>query len=89
MGSFKGLVKGFNVEIFIGPFVDMCSALSGLTNLELLDLGDDRRMWGLTPPARAKPKLSYGVDLRRNPMYVVDRQGRVIRTIGARKDRGN
>ena len=34
------------------------------------------------PSTHAVPKLSCGVDLRRKPIYVVDPQGRIIRTIG-------
>ena len=33
------------------------------------------------PSTHAVPKLSCGVDLRREPIYVVDPQGRIIRTI--------
>ena len=34
------------------------------------------------PSTHAVPKLSCGVDLRREPIYVVDPQGRIIRTLG-------
>ena len=34
------------------------------------------------PSTHAVPELSCGVDLRREPIYVIDPQGRIIRTIG-------
>ena len=46
------------------------------------DLRDDRLLGRLAPSPRAVPKLSCGVDLRREPIYVVDPQGRIIRTLG-------
>ncbi len=46
------------------------------------DLSHDRKMWGAAPPAFAEPKLTCGVSLTREPIYVVDQQGRIIRTIG-------
>ena len=42
----------------------------------------DNRMGRLAPSPRAMPKLSCGVDSRREPIYVVDPQGRIIRTLG-------
>ena len=42
----------------------------------------DRLMGRLAPSPRAVPKLSCGVDFRREPIYVIDPQGRIIRTIG-------
>ena len=46
------------------------------------DLRDDRLMGRLAPSPRAVPELSCGVGLRWEPIYVVDPQGRIIRTIG-------
>ena len=46
------------------------------------DLRDDRLMGRLAPSPRAMPKLSCGVGLRREPIYVIDPQGRIIRTLG-------
>ena len=46
------------------------------------DLADNRQMWGAGSPAHAEPELRCGADLRRGPIYVVDQQGRIIRTIG-------
>ncbi len=43
---------------------------------------DDYLMGRLVPSPRAVPKPLCGVDLRREPIYVVDPQGRIIRTIG-------
>ena len=45
------------------------------------NLGEGRQMWGVAPPAYAEPKLSCGVGLMNQPIYVVDPQGRVVRTI--------
>ena len=45
------------------------------------DLSDNRLMGRLVPSTRVVPKLSCGVDLRREPIYVIDPQGRIIRTI--------
>ena len=46
------------------------------------DLPDERTMWRAAPPAYTEPKLKCGVELRREPIYVVDPQGRIVRTIG-------
>ena len=46
------------------------------------DYRDDRLMGRLAPSPRAVPVLSCGVDLRREPIYVIDPQGRIIRTLG-------
>ena len=45
------------------------------------DFRDDRLMGRLAPFPRAVPELSCGAGLRREPIYVVDPQGRIIRTI--------
>jgi hypothetical protein len=47
-----------------------------------LDLSDDPQMWLAGPPTQSEPKLKCGVELRREPIHVVDPQGRIIRTIG-------
>ena len=47
-----------------------------------LDLRDDPQKWLAGPPTQSEPKLKCGVELRREPIYVVDPQGRIIRTIG-------
>ena len=47
-----------------------------------LDFRDNRLMGRLAPHPQAKPRLSCGVDLRREPIHVVDHQGRIIRTLG-------
>ena len=46
------------------------------------DLSDNRLIGRLVPSTRAVPKLSCGVGLRREPIYVIDPQGRIIRTLG-------
>ena len=46
------------------------------------DLRDDRLMGRLTRSPRAEPGLWCGAGLRREPIHVVDPQGRIIRTIG-------
>ena len=46
------------------------------------DLRDDRLMGRLAPSPRAVPKLSCGTALRQEPIYVIDPQGRIIRTSG-------
>ena len=46
------------------------------------DYRDDRLMGRLAPSPRAVPELSCGADLRREPIYVIDPQGRIIRTLG-------
>ena len=44
--------------------------------------GDDRSSGRLASPTQVKPKVWCGLDGEREPIYVVDQQGRVIRTIG-------
>ena len=46
------------------------------------DLRNDRLMGRLVPSPRAMPKLSCGAGIRREPIYVVDEQGYIIRTLG-------
>ena len=46
------------------------------------DLRDDRLMGSLVPFPRPVPKLPCGAGLRREPIYVIDPQGRIIRTLG-------
>ena len=46
------------------------------------DYRDDRLMGRLAPSPRAVPELSCGVDLKQEPIYVIDPQGRIIRTLG-------
>ena len=46
------------------------------------DFRDDRLMGHLAPSLRAVPELACGVGLRREPIYVIDPQGRIIRTLG-------
>ena len=46
------------------------------------DLRGNRLMGRLVPALGAVPALSCGAGLRREPIYVVDPQGRIIRTIG-------
>ena len=45
------------------------------------DLTDNRQIWGATPPRHAEPTLTCGAGLMQEPIYVVDGQGRVVRTI--------
>ena len=45
------------------------------------DLADNQRMWGTGSPAHAEPELTCGAGLMNEPIYVVDPQGRVVRTI--------
>ena len=44
--------------------------------------GDARLSGSLASPTHAEPKLWCGLDGEREPIYVVDQQGRIIRTIG-------
>ena len=46
-----------------------------------IDLADERQMWGTVPPASAEPELTCGAGLMNEPIYVVDKKGRVVRTI--------
>ena len=46
------------------------------------DLRDNRLMGRLAPHPQAEPKPLCGLHLRQEPMYVVDQQGYIIRTIG-------
>ena len=46
------------------------------------DLRDNRLMWRPASPAETEPKLSCGVDLMTEPIYVINPQGYIIRTIG-------
>ena len=46
------------------------------------DVTDDRKLWNAGPPAYAEPELTCGAALINEPIYVVDPQGRVVRTIG-------
>ena len=47
-----------------------------------LDLTDARQSWQAAPLADVEPKLTCGAGLMQQPIYVVDPQGRVVRTIG-------
>ena len=47
-----------------------------------LDLTDVRLSWQAASLADAEPKLTCGAGLMQQPIYVVDPQGRVVRTIG-------
>ena len=38
-------------------------------------------MWGVAPPAYTEPELTCGAGPMNEPIYVVDKQGRVVRTI--------
>ena len=44
--------------------------------------GDDRSSGRLASPTQTQPKLWCGFDGEREPMYVVDQQGRIILTVG-------
>ena len=44
--------------------------------------GDARLSGSVASPTHAEPKLWCGLDGEREPIYVVDQQGRIIRTIG-------
>ena len=44
--------------------------------------GDDRSSGRLASPTQTEPKLWCGFDEEREPIYVVDRQGSIVRTIG-------
>ncbi len=46
-----------------------------------LDLAENRRMWDAGSTARAAPELTCGAELLNEPIYVVDTQGRIVRTI--------
>ena len=46
------------------------------------DLGDDRMTGRLAGSSLAVPDLSCGADLLREPIHVVDPQGRILRTLG-------
>ena len=45
------------------------------------NLWENRQMWRVAPPAHAEPELTCGAALINEPIYVVDPQGRVVRTI--------
>ena len=45
------------------------------------NLGEGRKLWSAGPPAYAEPELTCGAGLMNEPIYVVDTQGRVVRTI--------
>ena len=45
------------------------------------DLPDNQWTWGTGSPAHAEPELTCGAGLMNEPIYVVDRRGRVVRTI--------
>ena len=45
------------------------------------DLREDRLMGRLAPHPQAEPKPLCGLHLRREPIHVVDEQGRIVRTI--------
>ena len=46
-----------------------------------VNLWDNRQMWRVSSPAHAAPELTCGAGLMNEPIYVVDQQGRVVRTI--------
>ncbi len=45
------------------------------------DLPDRRQIWPTGSPSFAEPKLTCGAALMNEPIYVVDPQGRIVRTI--------
>ncbi len=45
------------------------------------DLPDNQRTWGEGSPAHAEPELTCGAGRMNEPIYVIDPQGRVVRTI--------
>ena len=45
------------------------------------DLRDNHLMGRLAPHSQAEPKPLCGLHLRREPMYVIDPQGHIVRTI--------
>lgn len=45
------------------------------------DLPDVRQIWGMGSPGFTEPKLTCGAGLMDEPVYVVDPQGRIVRTI--------
>ena len=46
-----------------------------------VNLWENRQMWGTGSSAHAEPELTCGAGLMNEPIYVVDKQGRVVRTI--------
>ena len=45
------------------------------------DLPDGRQIWGTDSPSFAGPRLTCGAGLVNEPIYVIDPQGRIVRTI--------
>ena len=45
------------------------------------DLPDNQRTWGDGSPAHAEPELTCGAGLMNEPIYVIDPQGHIVRTI--------
>ena len=45
------------------------------------DLPDNQRTWGGGSPSHAEPDLTCGAGQMDEPIYVVDPQGRIVRTI--------
>ena len=46
-----------------------------------LDLADGRHIWDVALPSYTAPELTCGAGLMNEPIYVVDPQGRIVRTI--------
>ena len=46
------------------------------------DPTDGRQIWGTGSPGFVEAKLTCGAGLMNEPIYVIDQQGRVVRTIG-------
>ena len=45
------------------------------------DVTDGRKLWSAGPPAYAEPELTCGAGLMNEPIYVIDPQGHIVRTI--------
>ena len=45
------------------------------------DIAESRQRWDAASPSRTTPELTCGAGLMNDPIYVVDPQGRIVRTI--------
>ena len=46
-----------------------------------VNLWENRQTWGTGSPAHVEPELTCGAGLMNEPIYVIDPQGRIVRTI--------
>ena len=73
---------GYGVDVTQADAYSVSTAAASLARDRGFAIGDGRLSERLAIPTRAEPKPWCGLDGDREPIYIVDQQGRIIRTIG-------